>query len=322
MSNTTGGSYVYCGKVFQPVLPDVLSPSEPPIVLAEVTVDTRHIASPRVLVKFSEFIAITMLGLNPRLYIVYRLIRIENSGDAQILQEWEFEFESSNIKEIANVDTNQPTVLTYCDDLDQYVSHNITYQFEIIQIETNNVKDYEITNKSITGTILSSGHIYPERSYGNQIRYKQSTEPFVKCGKVYNPVLPLYLSKEEKPVKLTQVSFDIINGCNICILIDFSGFVTSVLKEERFNDLTFRLVKKEDNLDEVLLEEWPFRRAFVNDTNIKEPVVYDFCECMSAKFDKHYMYTIELAEAELSEESYYNISQKSMTAQVYFRTGV
>ncbi len=318
MSKNSGRPCIYCGKVFQPSLPNELSPSEPPIVLAEVNVDTGYIARPRVLVKFSEFIAIKILGLNPKLKITYRLVRTDKcTEDVQILQEWKFEFESSHVIEIANVDTNQPTVLNFCD---QYVSYSIIYKLEIIQIETNSVMNYSITNKSITGTVLNSEQICCKRLNREPAIYKQGNEPFAKCGRVYNPVLPLHLSKEEKPVKLTQVSFDIINDCSLCILINFSGFVTSVLKDERFNNLTFRLVKKVDNSKEAILEEWPFRRAFVNDTNIKEPVVYNVCDCLNAKFDRHYIYTMELVEAELSGNSYYDISQKSMTAQIYFGT--
>lgn len=314
-------SYVKCGKVFQPDLPDGLNPTEPSIVLGEVTVNTKHIPRPRVFIKFSEFIAITILGLNPKIKIMYRLVRIDKcSEDAQILQEWKFEFTSSNVIEIANVDTNQPTVLNFCDDLDPYVSHNLIYKLEIIQLETNHVRDYQINNKSIIATVLSQERFCYEQSYRKIYRNDKYAIFFAECGRVYNPVLPLHLNKKEKPVKLTQVSFDIRETYKACILINFSGFVTSVLREERFDDLTFRLVKTVDHANEVILKEWPFRRAFVNDTNIIEPVVYNFCECIDARGDKNYTYTIELVEVKLSEESYYIISQKSMTAQIYCKT--
>lgn len=302
--------YVKCGKVFEPDLPNALNKYEPPIVLAEATVDIQFIPSPYILIKYSQFINFTLLGLNSKIKILYRLVRIDNlSKDIQILQEWEFGFETADPNEISNVDTNQPTVLNYCDDQNRHLNHILTYRLEIVQIETNNIKNYGITNKSITGMVLNSEYIY----YGVQ------SLPFAACGQIYNPVLPLHLTRKEKPIKLTQVSFRIQDDRNICLLINFSGFITSVLKEGHFNNLIFRLVEKVDNSNEILLQEWPFRRAFVNNTNIYEPIDYNFCDCAYSRFYKHYTYTIELIEAELSEESYYNISQKNMTAQVYQR---
>lgn len=148
--------HVTCGRVFQPELVMELDASEPPIVLAELTVNTKYIQKPCVFIKFSEFIHFTILGINPKLDIFYRLIsKDEKSIDAQILQEWEFLFESTNVSEIANVDTNQPTVLNYCDCLDPSVGHVLTYKIEVIGIDTNNVREYSITNKSITATVMS-----------------------------------------------------------------------------------------------------------------------------------------------------------------------
>lgn len=300
-------SHVKCGKVYQTDLPNKLDASEPPIVLAEVNVNTKHIPRPYILVKFSEFINFTLVGLNPKLNILYRLVRKDGySKYAQILQEWEFEFESSEMLEIANVDTNQPTVLNYCDCLDKYISNRIIYRLEIVQIETNNVKSYGLTNKSITATVTRG-------VYGGSKSYL----PYIKCGKVFNPILPLYLSKEDEPIALTQLTINTERNNNICVLINFSSFIASTLKEGRFNNLTFRLVKTCSDCTTKLLKEWPFRRAFVNDTNIKEPLVYNYCECLNSKFNISCTYTIQLVEAELSEESFYNISQKSITAQVY-----
>lgn len=302
-------SYVKCGKVFQPDLPNQLDPSEPPILLAEVTVDIKHIPRPCVLVKFSEFINLTIFGLNPKLNILFRLVREDKCLKyAQILQEWEFEFESSEPIEIANIDANQPTVLNYCDCLDHNANDSFTYRLEIVQIETNNVRSYGITNKSITATVIS------------EFNYNKNFLPFVKCGAVFNPVLPLQLNKNDQPVILTQLTINIKKNSNTCILVNFSSFITSILKEADFNDLTFRLVKTCSNSTTEVLREWPFRRAFVNDTNIKEPLVYNFCECLNSKFDMCCTYTIELVEVNLSNNSYYNITQKSMTAQVYYGT--
>lgn len=300
-------SYVKCGEVYHTKLPNKLDESEPPIVLAEVNVNTKHISRLCVLIKFSEFIHFALLGLNPKLYIVYRLARQDGCSEhAQILQEWEFEFESSDKVEIANIDTNQPTVLNYCDCLDKCISHGIIYRLEIIRIQTNNVKSFGLTNESITATLLRGGH-------GDSTSHL----PYVNCGKVFNPVLPLHLSKEGEPVVLTQLIINTECNNDICVLINFSSFVTSILKDGHFNNLTFRLVKTSSDCITEFLEEWRFRRSFVNDTNIIEPLVYNHCECLNCGFNMDCTYTMQLVEAELSKESSYNISQKSMTAQVF-----
>lgn len=305
-------SYVICGEIYNNILPDNLDLSEPPIVLGEVKVDTEDILAPYVLIKYSEFINFTLIGVNPKLNIIYRLIRQDQCLKyAQILQEWEFEFESSNILEIANVDTSQPTVLNYCDSLDEDISHKVIYKLEIIQIKTNNVKSYSFTNESITATVISGG-------YGKM----EKCLPYIKCGRVFNPVLPTYLNNEDEPVVLSELIVDTEMNDHICVLINFSSFVTSILREGRFNNLTFRLVKTCSDFTTKVLQEWPFRRAFVNDTNIKEPLVYNYCECLnsepsSCQFNRFCTYTLQLIEVELSKESSYNISEKSMTAQIY-----
>lgn len=299
-------SYIKCGKVYKTELPDNLDKSEPPIVLAEISINTKYIPRAFVLVKFSTFINFTLLGLNPKLNITYRLVRKNVCSEhAQILQEWEFGFASLDTLEIANLDTNQPTVLSYCDCLDKYTSNRIIYRLEIVQIETNNVKSYGLNNKSITATVIRGLK-----------RCSKRYLPYIKCGKVFNPVLPLHLTKEDKPIVLTQLTIN-AESDNTCVLINFSSFITSVLREGRFNNLTFRLVRTCSDCTTMVLKEWPFRRAFVNDTNIKEPLVYNYCECLNCKFNLSCTYKIQLVEAELSKESFYNISQKSMTAQVY-----
>ncbi len=151
----------------------------------------------------------------------------------------------------------------------------------------------------------------------NFMNYNNTFVPYVKCGEVFNPVLPLHLSKKDQPVVLTQLTINIARSSNTCVLINFSSFITSILKEGRFNNLTFRLVKIYSDLTTQVLKEWPFRRAFVNDTNIKEPLVYNYCECLKSAFNTCFTYRMELTEAQLSEKSYYDIIQKSMTAQVY-----
>ena len=147
--------FVTCGKVFEPALPDQLMPYEPPILLAEVRVNPKKRSRPCVLVKYSEFITLSFLGLNPKLTLTYRLVReTKLNGKAQILQEWDFGFDSLEVFEVTTIDTNQPTVLTFCDCLDGEKDEEIIYKLEIVQIDTNSVKNFAITNQLITATVI------------------------------------------------------------------------------------------------------------------------------------------------------------------------
>ena len=312
MHKSYNKSFIKCGEIFDPELPSSLDQSQPPVVLAEVTVNADCIPNPCVLVKFSEFINFEILGIDPTLVILYRLVRKDNTtNNEQILQQWQFQFESAEIIEATNVNTNQPTVLNYCDCLDEFVGEHLTYQIQIVQVQTNSVIGYGITNKSITATVISC---VDDDCLDNK---RESYIPFIECGKVFNPILPITLTEADKPVPLAQVTISFEEGTNICTLINFSGFLTSVLKEEDFNELIFRLVRTCSNSAQKVLRSWQFRRAFVNDTNIKEPIVYNYCECLNPKFDGCCTYVFELVKASLSQDSYYDITQKSMTAQVY-----
>ncbi|MGM7684820.1 DUF4489 domain-containing protein [Cytobacillus sp. Hm23] len=141
-------------------------------------------------------------------------------------------------------------------------------------------------------------------------------EPFVECGKVFNPVLPLQLTEDDPPVVLTQVFVNTEKIKDANVLINFSGFIATQLREERFGKFRFRLQKCYVGYSHSeTLMEWPFTREFVNDTNIKEPIVFNFCDNISS--NKRFSYKFELISVDLSEKSSYNIIQKSMTAQIF-----
>jgi hypothetical protein len=176
------------------------------------------------------------------------------------------------------------------------------------------VKKRELTSKPK----LYIKQIYEKSEGVNQLECHNHSVPFVTCGKIYQPVLPLQLSKKDPSIKLAQLAINTETITQPCVLVNFSCFITSILREERFNSLLFRLTRTcADSLTADTLEEWPFRRQFVNDTNIKEPFVVNFCDCFNTQHSKSCTYTFELAEVMLSEQSSYNITQKSMTAQVY-----
>ncbi|MDP5276734.1 DUF4489 domain-containing protein [Chengkuizengella axinellae] len=148
--------FIKVGAVFNPDLPYELDGSDSPIILGEVTVHPERVENACVFIKFSEFINFTLLGLNPLIQISYRLVKETNKlVYPQILEEWDFQFESNDILEVANIETNQPTVLSFCDCLKVEYTEAITYRIEVVYIKTNHVKSFGITNKSITATVIS-----------------------------------------------------------------------------------------------------------------------------------------------------------------------
>jgi hypothetical protein len=147
---------------------------------------------------------------------------------------------------------------------------------------------------------------------------KKTNAPFLECGKVFNPILPLQLSRKDVSVKLAQVTLNFDEMENPCLLITFSCFITSILRGERFNDLVFALVKScDEHSRPEVIKVWPFRRVFEADMNTKEPVVFAYCDCISTEGETGCTYTMELVRAHLSEQSSYDITNKILTAQVF-----
>lgn len=141
-------------------------------------------------------------------------------------------------------------------------------------------------------------------------------DPFLKCGKVFNPVLPKKLTLKDRPVVLVRVSLSTEGYENPGVLITFSSFVTSILRGKRFNRLTFRLVRSCEKGKNTVLMVWPFAREFVSDTNIKEPVVYNVCDSSPVR-NSLCTYTLELIRVDLSQNTTYDITNKSLTAQIF-----
>ncbi|MCA0982926.1 DUF4489 domain-containing protein [Halobacillus yeomjeoni] len=336
MNKISSLPFAQCGDTFQPTLPEQWSRGEPPILLGSVAINPKFIERPHVLLKFSEFFQFTLVGLSPKLKITYRLSKeVKNEDRKEILNEWEFQFAAAE-EDFGNLDTNQPTVLNYCDRLDKEGKNSTTYRIEIIEIQRKNVKRLDITNTSFTATVIS-GQGEPSRPYnGNRVRRYPSklhpsiyeisrmqhlqngnpnNPPFIGCGKTFNPVLPQSLNRGMAPVLLAEVTVNTQKTSQSGTLLTFSSFIKSILRQDHFNHLKFRLVRiclpsgKRD-----VLMEWPFLREFPSDTDINEPLVYNFCDRYTKTICK---YRMELVEARLSVQSSFDISNKSLTAQVF-----
>ncbi|MCA0987452.1 hypothetical protein [Guptibacillus algicola] len=94
-----------------------------------------------------------MLGLNPKLRICYRLVR--TADDAQILQEWEFLYDSTARVGFGDLNTIQPTVLNVCDCLKKGFRGKLTYELQIVEIETNGVQQFGLRNQVFTATAIT-----------------------------------------------------------------------------------------------------------------------------------------------------------------------
>lgn len=312
MSRKYFPSYVKCGKVFNTVLPLQLKPYESPLVLGEVTVNPRKVKDPCVLLQFAQFNRFLVLGLSPKIYILYRLVR-ESSRTAcpQILQTWEFEVD---IAAVGDLDTSQPNVFNYCDCLGCSESEEVTYRFEIAEIETTNTEVLSNTNESFTATIMSKERTQCKKSGLGE----GETKIFADCGRVFHPVLPRQLTNEEPPVPLAKVTIDTHDFRGSCFLITCSAFIKSILSPGGFNDLAFRLVRTcHDNSTREVLNEWPFRRFFPSAITLDEPVIFRYCDCLSKHKKEDCTYTMELVRVNVDEQSSYDIRQVSMTAQVF-----
>ena len=299
-------SYITAGQIYEPELPSQLNPSEPPILLADVVTRYKELATPQISVIFSEFIEFSLLGVNPILEMTYQLIRTSHTiNNSQILNEWTFRFNSEELLELGNVATIQPTVLTYTDDLiyELNLDSCVTYQLQLVLIKTNQVKELVLSNKSFIANVVS-------QAYENQL-------PYINEGKLFNPILKTQLTKFDDPLVLSRVPVNYVGYQEQAVEINFSCFVTSVLNEERENELVFRLVRYDECGCVKPLARWTFRRVFVNDTVISEPVVYNYCENIKESLRTTYVYEMQLVKAALSTNSYYDISQKSMTLKSY-----
>ncbi|WP_270181300.1 DUF4489 domain-containing protein [Alkalihalobacillus sp. CinArs1] len=139
--------------------------------------------------------------------------------------------------------------------------------------------------------------------------------PFIACGKVFNPVLPFELSQDDRPVPLTRVSITVKSSLPTNVLINFSCFITSALREAgAFNNLVFRLVRECSSM-KVPLREYSFQRQLPSPTDIKEPLVYNFCDENPPM--RTCTYTLFLVKANVSKSSFYDITNKSMTGLVF-----
>jgi hypothetical protein len=157
MMGKSGMPFLKCGKVFNVKVPNRITKKDLPIVLAAVSVNTKNIQMPCVLVNYSQVLQFDIFDFNPSLSIVYRLVRQSNrTGKPKLLEEWNFrasEIFPTRVR--GDINTIEPLVLNFCDCLENDNEDSFTYIVQIADIASNNAA-FRITNQEISA-IASCG---------------------------------------------------------------------------------------------------------------------------------------------------------------------
>lgn len=156
----SGRAFLNCGKVCKDSFPNELTKNNKPINLALVKVDTRNIEKPHALINYSQNLEFEIGGFNPKLSIVYRLIRKSNhKGRTRVLECWNYKVSEVIPTTVQAVNTIEPLVLNFCDCLGDSCDNSFTYILQIVEIITENTC-FNITNQEMSAIV----------SYGNRNR--------------------------------------------------------------------------------------------------------------------------------------------------------
>ena len=150
MSNKTCRPTLTCGKVFDVNLPTELTMNDPPIDLADVTVNVGNLKKPCVQFNYSQIIGFKTFGVDPSLNIVYRLIRTDNKTDeTTLLEEWNLRGSEVFPTTTPEIDTIEPLVLNFCECFSNKSVKRLTYTLQLVEVTTTN-STYNITNEEIS----------------------------------------------------------------------------------------------------------------------------------------------------------------------------
>lgn len=150
-------TFLNCGRVCEDSFPNELTKNDKPINLALVKVDTGNMEKPHVLINYSQNLEFEIGGFNPKLSIVYRLIRKSNhKWGTTVLECWNYKVAEVIPTTVQSVNTIEPLVLNFCDCLDDSFDNSFTYILQIVEIITENTS-FNITNQEMYSIV----------SYGN-----------------------------------------------------------------------------------------------------------------------------------------------------------
>ena len=142
------------------------------------------------------------------------------------------------------------------------------------------------------------------------------------CGIVHELNLPNMVTTFDQPLNLAEVSVNVRNIKNPCVLFNYSqNFAFAFFDFNPTISVVYRLVRKSNcNESEVILEEWNYRVSeviptTVDDINTIEPLVLNFCDCLKNNQHESYTYIVQLAELVL-ENTTFNIINQEISAIV------
>lgn len=144
-------AYADCGRVFHPVLPQQLTNEEPPVPLAQVTIDTHDFNGSCFLITFSAFIK-SILSSGGFNNLVFRLVRTcHHDSTREVLNQWPFRrvFPSAII-------LDEPVVFRYCDCLPNHTKECVTYTMELVMVNVSEQSSYDIRQVSMTAQVFTT----------------------------------------------------------------------------------------------------------------------------------------------------------------------
>ncbi|WP_349408514.1 DUF4489 domain-containing protein [Pseudalkalibacillus sp. SCS-8] len=145
--------FLKCGDILRANLPRQLSKKNPPINLAEVTVNLDGFETPGVLFNYSQILSFRTMGMNPKITIVYRVIRTsERTQKVKVIDTWTFSGSEIFPTSVPNLDTIEPLVLNFCDCPIENSNDTFTYTVQIIEIITNNTT-FAISRQEISAIV-------------------------------------------------------------------------------------------------------------------------------------------------------------------------
>jgi len=314
-------AFIKCGKVFDPKLPDELNPIQKPIELASVTIDTNLLKTPIVNLIYTSFTeriqTVVDIGVNPLLKLVYRLVRRNiQTGKSKILDQWIFQRElQAGTPQKGEI--NEPVVYKFCDELNYPEGETFNYTVQLIRIDALNTT-FKIVNQGITAKVYTGRHIDED----------SSDLPILKCGKTFNPDLNRCITKHDRPIKLAEVKINPKDIKSPCVDITYSSFITidflGIDVITRLLRVKYRLTRQCNNCDtKKVLNEWDFLLDLTFEDGLEffrffdnSPTVLVQCDCEIPLNDPGCIYTIEIAELEMSPGVVFEIPYKSITATV------
>ena len=286
-------AYADCGQVFHPVLPQQLTNEEPPVPLAQVTINTHDLHESCILITFSAFIKSTLSpgGFNN---LVFRLVRTcSRNSKREVLNEWPFRraFPSAII-------LDEPVVFRYCDCSANKTKEDCIYTMELVRVNVDEQSSYDIRQVSMTAQVVNSGN--------SESSNKPADSPSLTCGDVTNVHVPNERTK--LPIQLAKVKVKTDRMKKPCILINYSSmFEVRIASGFGFNGtISFQLIRKSKKAGQTkVLEEWTvdLRQVIPTPTTeliMVQPFVLSYCDCLDLHHEKSFTYEFQISDFTVS----------------------